>query len=82
MSTYHYVQNQGKLMMQSRENNQKPQFGQFLDDFKAKYLEIPNFSEKYVSFKLKFIFSTNFRPKTTKLLEPVVRKISKCLILG
>ena len=45
MSTYHYVQNQGKLMMQSRENNQKPQFGQFLDDFKAKYLEIPNFSE-------------------------------------
>ena len=27
MSTYHYVQNQGKLMMQSLENSQKPQFG-------------------------------------------------------
>ena len=27
MSTYHYVQNQGKLRMQSRENGQKPQFG-------------------------------------------------------
>ena len=24
MPTYHYVQNQGKLMMQSRENSQKP----------------------------------------------------------
>ena len=30
MPTYHYVQNQGKLMMQSRENGQKPQFGKFL----------------------------------------------------
>ena len=30
MPTYHYEQNQGKLMMQSRENGQKPQFGQFL----------------------------------------------------
>ena len=46
MSTYHYVQNQGKLIMQSRENDQKPQFGQFLDDFEAKYLEIAIFSEK------------------------------------
>ena len=44
--TYHYVQNQGKLMMQSRENGQKPQFGQFFDDFEAKYLQIANFSEK------------------------------------
>ena len=29
MPTCHYVQNQGKLMMHSRENDQKPQFGQF-----------------------------------------------------
>ena len=29
MPTYHYVQNQGKLMMQSQKNGQKPQFGQF-----------------------------------------------------
>ena len=33
-------------MMESRENGQKPQFGQFLDDFEAKYLEIAIFSEK------------------------------------
>ena len=46
MPTYHYVQNKGKLMMQSRENGQKPQFGQFFDDFKAKYPKIGNFSEK------------------------------------
>ena len=45
MPTYHYVQNQGKLM-QSRENGQKTQFGQFFDDFEVKYLQIGNFSEK------------------------------------
>ena len=43
MPTYHYVQNQGKLMMQSRENGQKPKFGQFLDDFEVKYLQIEIF---------------------------------------
>ena len=46
MPTYHYVQNQGKLMMQSRENGQKPQFGQCFDYLEAKYLEIAIFSEK------------------------------------
>ena len=46
MPTYHYVQNQGKLMMQSRENGQKPQFGQFFDNFEVKCLKIANFSEK------------------------------------
>ena len=41
MPTYHYMQNQRKLlMMQSRENGQKPQFGQFFDDFEVKYLQI------------------------------------------
>ena len=34
----HHVQNQGKLTMQSRENGQKPQFGQFFDDFEVKLL--------------------------------------------
>ena len=68
--------------MQSRENGQKPQFGQFFDDFEVKYLQIANFSEKQVSFKLKVIFSTNFRPKTKKSFEPFWRKISKYLILG
>ena len=46
MPTYHYVQNQGKLMMQCRENGQKPQLGQFFDDFVVKYLQIANFTEK------------------------------------
>ena len=46
MPTYHYMQNQGKLMVQSRENWQKPQFGQFLEDFEVKYLQITNFPEK------------------------------------
>ena len=41
-----YVQNQGKLMMQSRENGWKPQFGQFFDNFEVKDLHIANFSEK------------------------------------
>ena len=45
MPTYHCVQNQGKLTMQSWENGQKPQFGQFFDDFEAEYIEIANFSE-------------------------------------
>ena len=46
MPTYQYMQNQGKLMMRSQENGQKPQFGQFFDDFDVKYLQIVNFSEK------------------------------------
>ena len=32
-------------MMQSRENSQEPQFGQFFDDFKVKYLQIAISSE-------------------------------------
>ena len=46
MPTYHYLQNQRKLMVQSRENGQKPQFWQFFDDFEVKYLQIANFSKK------------------------------------
>ena len=46
MLTYHYVQNQGKLMMQPQKNGQKPQFGQFFDVFKVKYLQIATSSEK------------------------------------
>ena len=46
MPANHYVQNQGKLMIQSRENGQKPQSGQFFDDLEVKYLQIANFSEK------------------------------------
>ena len=46
MPTCHNVQNQGKLMMQSRENDQKLEFGQFFDDFEARYFQIENCSEK------------------------------------
>ena len=46
MPTYHYMQNQRKVMMQSRENGQKRQIEQFFDDFKVKYIQITNFSEK------------------------------------
>ena len=61
-------------MMQSRENGQKPQFGQFFDDFEVKYLQIANFSEKQISFKLKVIFSTNFRLKTKKIVGAIFEK--------
>ena len=40
-----YVQNQGKLIMQSRENSQKPNLGNILQ-FKVKYLQIANFSKE------------------------------------
>ena len=43
---YHYIQNQGKLMMQNQENGQKPQFGQFFDNFEIKYPQIAIFFEK------------------------------------
>ena len=76
MPTYHYLENQGKLIMQSWENGPKPQFGQFSDDFEVKYLQIANFSEKQVSFKLKVIFNTNLGQKPKKPLLPFLRKIS------
>ena len=82
MPTYYYVQNQGKQIMQSQENGQKLQFGQFSDDFQAKYLEISNFSKKYASMKLKVIFSTNFRPKTKKIVWAVFEKIIKVSDFG
>ena len=59
MPTFHYVENQGKLIVQSPENGQKPRLGQFLDDFGVKYFQ--------VSFKLKVIFRPNFRLKTKKI---------------
>ena len=46
MPTNHNVENQRKLIMQSRENGQKPQFVQFFDNIEVKYLQIANFSEK------------------------------------
>ena len=70
-------------MMQSRENGEKPQFGQFFDDFEFKYLQIANFSEKQILFKLKVvIFSTNFRPKTKKIVRAVFEKNIKVSDFG
>ena len=59
---------------ESQAHDQKPQFGQFFDDFEVKYLQIAIFFEKQVSFKLKVIFSTNFRPKTKKIFRAVFEK--------
>ena len=42
MLIYH-VQNQGKLIMQSQENGQKPHFGQVFDDSEVKYPKIEIF---------------------------------------
>ena len=82
MPTNHYLQKQGKLMMQNRESGQKPQCGQFFDDFEVKYLQIVNYFEKQVSFKLKVTFSTNFRPKTKKIVRAVFEKNIKVSDFG
>ena len=50
MPTYHYVQNE-KLMIQSRENGEKPQFGHF---FFFTILR-PNISELQIFLKIGFI---------------------------
>ena len=46
MPTNHYVENQGKIIMQNRENGQKPKFRQCFDDFEVKLLQIAHFSKK------------------------------------
>ena len=68
--------------MQSQENDQKPQFGHFFDNFEVKYSPIGNFSEKQVSLKLKVIFSTNFRPKTKKVIRTIFDKNIKVSDFG
>ena len=60
----------------------KPQFGQIFDDWEVKYLQTAYFSEKYVSFKLKGIFITNFRPKTKKVVWAVFEKTIKVSDFG
>ena len=51
-------------------------------NFEIKYLKIANFSEKQVWFKLKVIFSTNFRPKTKKIVTAVFEKNIKVSDFG
>ena len=55
-------------------------FGRFRGQIS--YLQIANFSEKQVSFKLKVIFSTNFRPKTKKIVRAVFEKNIKVSDFG
>ena len=69
-------------MLQSRENGQKLQFGQFFDNSRLKYLQIAIFSEKQISFKLKAIFSTNFRPKMKNIVWAVFEKNIKVFDFG
>ena len=69
MPTYHFLQNQEKLLIQSRENGQKP-------------CKIANFSEKQVSFKLKVIFNTNFWPKTKNIVIAAFERNNKVSDFG
>ena len=82
MPTNHYVQNQGKLMMQSRENGQKPQFGQFLTIWRSNISKLQIFLKNrfHSNWRLYLVLTSGQKPK--KWLETFLRKISKCLILG
>ena len=57
-------------MMLSRENGQKPQFGQFFDDFEVKYLHIP--------FFLKNRFDSNWRSYLV-LIQTKIKKIVRAV---
>ena len=48
----------------------------------SRYLQIAVFSEKQVSFKLKVVFSANFRPKTKKFVRAVFEKNIKVSDFG
>ena len=65
MSTYHYVQNQRKLVMQSQDNGQKSQYRQFFDDFEV------NISKLHIFLKNS---SSNVRPKTKQIVGAVFEK--------
>ena len=54
----------------------------FFDDFEVKFLQTSNFSEKQFSFKLQVICSTNFRPKTKKIVRAVFEKNIKVSDFG
>ena len=71
MPTYHYVQNQGKLMMQSRENGQKPHFGQFFLTVSRLNISENRFHSNWRSY---LVLTSGQKPK--KSLELFLRKIS------
>ena len=63
MPTYHYMQNQEKLMMQRREIGQNPQFGQFFDDFEVKY-----FQKKTSKKIVRAVFEKNIKVSDFELI--------------
>ena len=65
MPTNHYVQNQGKLMMQSRENGQKPQFGQFLTIWRSNISKLKIFLKNrfHSNWRLYLVLTSGQKPK-------------------
>ena len=82
MPTCRYVENQGRAITQSRENDQKPPLGNFSTILRSDISKLQIF--------LKNRFHSNWRSylvltsgqKPSKSLEPFLRKISKYLILS
>ena len=61
-------------MMESRENSQKSQFGQFFNDFEVIYLQIAHFSEKKVHSNSRSYLVLISGQKPKKLLKQFLRK--------
>ena len=77
MPAYHYVQNQGKLMMPSQENGQKPQFRQFLTISRSNVFKLQIFLKNRFHSNC-----TNFRPKMKKIVSAVFEKNIKVSDFG
>ena len=82
MPNYRYVQNQGKLMMQVEEMTKNLNMGIFLTISRSNISKLQIFQKKHVSFKMKVIFSTNWRPKTKKIVRAVFEKNIKASDFG
>ena len=78
MATYYYVQNQGKLLMQTKNLN----LGIFLTISRPNISKLQIFLKKrfYSNLRSYLVLTSGQKPK--KSLKPFLRKISKCLILG
>ena len=82
MPTYHYVQNQEKLMIQSRENGQKPHLGKFLTISRSSISKLQIFLKNrfHSNWKSYLVLTSDQKPK--KSSEPFLRNVSKCPILS
>ena len=81
MPIYRYVQNQGKLVTQSRENGKKLQFRQFfLTISRSNISKIFQKNRFHLNWRSYLVLTSGQKPK--KSLEQFLRKISKFLILG